>query len=202
MDGMATAIAAQMLSILKRQTIWVLAHPTSRRRFDARPTASGHPQQTTDRAYRSVPGRSPAPRMVYSTMSSMFCQIADGAAPGHVLYRGRHVFAFLALEGHPLIAPLRQIARLEDLDDAPGAELFQVATRVAAALKAETGCHGINLVLSDGKAAGQDVLHVHMHVKPRWEGDDVRLTWDTSAVPDAERRALAESLKRRLRGEV
>ena len=131
-------------------------------------------------------------------MVSVFEEIANGKAPGHIIFRGEHVFAFLSLEGHPLIAPLCHLAQLEDLDDATGAELFKVARRVAAALRTETGCHGVNLILSDGQAAGQDVFHVHMHVKPRWEGDQVNLTWDTSTIPNAERSDLAEKLKRQL----
>ena len=117
-------------------------------------------------------------------MTCIFCSIIAGQAPAHVLFRGQRVIAFLSLEGHPLIVPLKHIASLEDLDDETGAEVFQSAKRVANELRAATGCDGVNLVLSDGRAAGQDVFHLHLHVKPRWHGDNVRLTWDTNTVPD------------------
>jgi len=97
-----------------------------------------------------------------------------------------------------LIVPLNHIARLEDLDDETGAEVFQSAKKVADELRAVTGCDGVNLVLSDGPAAGQDVFHLHLHVKPRWHGDNVRLTWDTTTAPDDVRKRLAGDLRARL----
>lgn len=131
-------------------------------------------------------------------MDCIFCSMIEGEAPAHILFRGQHVFAFLSLEGHPLIAPLEHIAGLEDLDDETGAELFQSAKKVAKELRAVAGCDGVNLILSDGQAAGQDVFHLHLHVKPRWHGDDVRLTWDTATAPDDERKRRADELRLRL----
>ncbi|WP_158525217.1 HIT family protein [Phaeobacter inhibens] len=128
-------------------------------------------------------------------MTCIFCSIIAGEATGHVLSRDEHVIAFLSLEGHPLIVPLKHIAGLEDLDDETSAGILQSTKRVADALRAVTSCDGVNLVLSDGQAAGQDVFHLHMHVKPRWYGDGVRLTWDTATVPDDDRTALADDIR-------
>ncbi|MEJ6391548.1 HIT family protein [Gymnodinialimonas sp. 2307UL20-7] len=131
-------------------------------------------------------------------MTCIFCSIIEGQAPAHVLFRGQHVIAFLSLEGHPLIVPLKHTATLSHLADETGAEVFHLAKKVAGALRAVTGCDGVNLILSDGQAAGQDVFHLHMHVKPRWHGDDFRLTWDTSTAPDDERKRRADELRARL----
>ncbi|MEM5521431.1 HIT family protein [Sulfitobacter sp. AS59] len=131
-------------------------------------------------------------------MTCIFCSIIAGQAPGHVLFRGQRVIGFLSLEGHPLVVPLKHITSLKDLDDETGAEVFQSARRVASELQAVTGCDGVNLLLSDGPAAGQDVFHLHLHVKPRWHGDDVRLIWDTATASDNERKSLADELRARL----
>ena len=131
-------------------------------------------------------------------MTCVFCSVIAGDAPGYVLFQDDHVMALLSLEGHPLIVPLQHFPGLEDLDDQTGAAVFQCARTVASAVRAATGCEGINLVLSDGKAAGQDVFHLHLHVNPRWNGDHVRLTWNTATVPDADRAALAASIRTRL----
>ncbi len=32
-------------------------------------------------------------------------------------------------------------------------------------------CEAVNLFLADGRAAGQEVMHVHLHVIPRFRGD-------------------------------
>lgn len=75
---------------------------------------------------------------------------------------------------------------------------MQSAKIVATALRDETNCEGVNLVLSDGQAAGQDVFHLHMYVKPRWTDDEMSLTWDTRTTPAIERTALAQALETRL----
>ena len=131
-------------------------------------------------------------------MTCVFCAIIAGDASGLVLFQDDNVIALLSLEGHPLVVPLRHFPGLENLDGETGAAVFQCARKVAGAVRAATGCEGINLVLSDGQAAGQDVFHLHLHVKPRWNGDKVRLTWNTATAPDADRAALAESIRTHL----
>lgn len=131
-------------------------------------------------------------------MTCVFCAIIAGEAPGYVLYQDDNAMALLSLEGHPLVVPLRHFPGLNDMDDETGKAVLQCARNVARAVRAATGCEGINLVLSDGPTAGQDVFHLHLHVKPRWNGDSVRLTWNTATVPDADRAALAASIRTRL----
>ena len=98
-----------------------------------------------------------------------------------------------------MIAPLQHVVGLADLDDEASAGILHAAKLVADAVRAVTNCEGVNLVLSDGQAAGQDVFHLHMHVKPRWHGDDVRLTWNTATVPDDDRTTLANDIRTHLR---
>ena len=56
--------------------------------------------------------------------------------------------------------------------------MFRVAQEMAQALRnSGLKCEGVNLFLADGKAAMQDVFHVHLHVFPRHEGDGFGLTF-------------------------
>jgi histidine triad (HIT) family protein len=56
--------------------------------------------------------------------------------------------------------------------------MFRIAQKVAAALyESVLECEGVNLLLADGEAAGQEVFHVHLHVIPRFEGDGFGLTF-------------------------
>jgi len=74
--------------------------------------------------------------------------------------------------GHTLVIPKDHAAHLADLDLDDGTHLFRIAQRVAMALReSDIRCEGINLHLSDGEAAGQEVFHVHLHVIPRYAGD-------------------------------
>ncbi len=136
-----------------------------------------------------------SPFFVDIPMSCIFCEIAAGKAPANILFQNETVLVFLSLEGHPIVVPQRHLAGLGELDAQTGAAIMQSAKIVATALRDETNCEGVNLVLSDGQAAGQDVFHLHMHVKPRWTDDEVSLTWDTRTTPAIERTTLAQALK-------
>ena len=126
----------------------------------------------------------------------IFCDIIHGRAPSHRLFEDRHVIAFLSLEGHPLVVPKLHFRNLLDLDDAHAAAIMTAAVRVARATKRATGCDGINLVQATGTAAGQDVFHFHLHVKPRFDGDAVVLRWDTTPVADDIRRQRCAAIAR------
>lgn len=76
---------------------------------------------------------------------------------------------------------------------------MQEAVRISQALKTVTNCDGINLVQSNGQAAGQDVFHFHLHIKPRWIGDSVLLNWDTEKVENEIRKSLAYDLSQYLK---
>ena len=80
--------------------------------------------------------------------------------------------------GHVLVVPLAHAADLAALAPETGAQLMRVAQRLAAAVRGageqrESGvrCEGVNLLLADGPAAGQEVFHVHLHIIPRYAGD-------------------------------
>ena len=131
-------------------------------------------------------------------MSCVFCAIVAGNAPGHILWQDADTVVILSLEGHPLVLPRRHVTGLDGLDEPTAAGLMVAATRTARAVRTETGCDGINFLLSDGAAAGQDVFHLHVHVKPRWDGDDVVLRWNTTRAPEGWRTQLAGVLAARL----
>jgi histidine triad (HIT) family protein len=109
-------------------------------------------------------------------MACVFCRILRGEAAGTFVHRGRSCVAFMDIQpvnaGHVLIVPTRHVADFGGLADAEGAELMRLARQVAVALRGSgLRCEGVNLLLADGEAAGQEVFHVHLHVIPRFAGD-------------------------------
>ncbi len=110
----------------------------------------------------------------------VFCEIIADREPASVVYSDDTVLAFLDVAqintGHLLVVPRLHAQRLADLDEAAGTAMFRVAQRLAAALRASgLPCDGVNLLLSDGEVAGQEVPHVHLHVLPRTPGDDYKV---------------------------
>ena len=74
--------------------------------------------------------------------------------------------------GHVLVIPTQHVPYLSELDPAMAGRLMQEAQRVAAAIRVSgVQCEGVNFFLADGKAAMQEVFHVHLHVFPRFAGD-------------------------------
>ncbi len=111
----------------------------------------------------------------------IFCRISDGELPASVVYEDEFTIAFLDIQpytpGHVLVIPKSHAASLSDLSHEDAGHVMRASQLVAEALR-HSGllCEGVNLWLSDGKAAGQEVDHVHMHVFPRYEGDGVSLS--------------------------
>jgi histidine triad (HIT) family protein len=110
---------------------------------------------------------------------TVFSKILNGELPATFVYRNEQVSAFMDIQpinpGHVLVVPNKPATTLATLPAETGAEMFRVGQRIAAAIRASgIECEGINLVLSDGVAAGQTVFHLHLHVFPRFAGDGFR----------------------------
>ncbi|HSV68410.1 MAG TPA: HIT family protein [Mycobacteriales bacterium] len=133
-------------------------------------------------------------------MDCVFCAIVAGQAPASIVYADDRVLAFCDIEpftaGHTLVVPCRHAASLSDLDGADAARMFEVGCKLVAAVRAVLGCPGVNLLLADGPAAWQTVLHSHLHVIPRWgRVDRLRLVAKGRRRPDrAELDRVAGSL--------
>ena len=128
-------------------------------------------------------------------MNCVFCKLFSGELEVTVIHEDDVCVAFMDVQpinpGHALVVPRKHEPYLADLEAEAGAEMFRVAQRVAAALR-ECGvkCEGINFFLADGVAAGQEVFHVHLHVIPRYSGDNFGLI----LPPDYQDRPAREEL--------
>ena len=118
----------------------------------------------------------------------VFCAIVAGESPASVVHDDEVALAIMDIgpvnPGHVLVLPKRHAASLAELDEETGGHLFRVAMRLASAIRRSgVRCEGINLFLADGEAAFQEVFHVHLHVFPRFAGDDFRIDADWSVSP-------------------
>lgn len=77
-------------------------------------------------------------------------------------------------------------------------ELALATQRVAKAVKAVTGAPGVNIVQNNGKAAGQEVFHYHIHVIPRHPDDGVKFILASLKYGEGEANELAEKLRNAL----
>lgn len=105
----------------------------------------------------------------------VFCKAADNH-DGLTLYRGRRVMVvmnkFPYINGHLLVAPIRHISGLAQLDRDEMTDMMVTIQRSVDILKRVMAPEGFNVGLNLGKVAGAGVeAHLHFHIVPRWVGD-------------------------------
>ena len=103
----------------------------------------------------------------------VFCEIVAGRLYSSQVYQDERCTAFMDIQpvnpGHMVIVPNRHAAFLSELDEETGAQMFRIAHRLSQSLRLSgLKCEGVNFFLADGKAAMQEVLHVHLHIFPRF----------------------------------
>jgi histidine triad (HIT) family protein len=103
----------------------------------------------------------------------IFCQIVRKEAPSSVVYEDSDILAFMDIrpvsEGHTLIITKQHYENIFDTPEEQIAIAHKITQRIANAVKKVTKADGISIVQQNGKAAGQEVFHLHIHVIPRFE---------------------------------
>ena len=102
--------------------------------------------------------------------------------------------------GHVMVAPVRHIGALEDLNSDEMLDIMRLARRSILAIRRAMTPDGFNVGFNLGKVAGAGIAdHLHLHVVPRWNGDTnfMPVLADTNVIPqalEASRGVLVEAL--------
>lgn len=96
--------------------------------------------------------------------------------------------------GHVLVMPKEHYENLYELEDEAALDVHRLSRRIAIALKDALGCHGTSTRQHNEPAGNQDLWHLHVHVFPRYDGDDLYGSGFRDATLD-ERVALTETLR-------
>jgi histidine triad (HIT) family protein len=135
---------------------------------------------------------------------SLFERIVAGALPSHRVYEDAHAFAFLDIgpvsRGHTLLIPKRCYVELDEVPPEVAAALGVALPKLVAAVKAATGCAGVNVLQNNGTAAGQAVMHVHFHLIPRYaegspEKERFRFDWPAGTLSDDDAAELVHKIQ-------
>lgn len=120
----------------------------------------------------------------------IFCQ-SLGPDDQLTLYKGRQTLVIMNkypyINGHLLVAPVRHVSSLHELDKDQMGALLSTVERSIGVLKKAMGPDGFNVGLNLGKVAGAGVEeHLHFHIVPRWFGDTNALTVfaDVRVIPE------------------
>lgn len=112
----------------------------------------------------------------------IFCKIVAGEIPSMRVYEDADCIATLdigpATEGHTLIIPKKHAKDITEVPAEDLGKLFKVAAQVGTLQMERLGAKGFNVVQNNGTAAGQTVMHFHIHVIPRYENGPQVAAWD------------------------
>jgi len=129
----------------------------------------------------------------------IFCKIANGEIPSTTLYEDEDFRVILdlgpATRGHALLLPKEHYKNLFELDDEIASKVLGIAKKVGAKMVKALHADGFNLVQNNGEPAGQTVFHFHMHLIPRYEGDQVGLGWKMGELTEADKEEILNKIK-------
>src|ERR1700730_11385120 len=135
-------------------------------------------------------------------MNCIICELSARRAPASFVYESEEIFAIMTLEQpNPykvMVCPRAHVEAVYDLTDAQATSVFAATVRIARAVRDASKCDGLNLVQSNGRAAGQDVAHFHLHIVPRRHGDGIRLDWDNTPLARDTLERFAHEIRERL----
>ena len=128
----------------------------------------------------------------------IFCKLACGDIPTNTIYEDDSFRAILdngpATRGHTLIIPKDHSDDLFSLPEETAAGAVKLAKKIADRMREKLLCDGVNLVQNNGIAAGQTVMHFHLHVIPRYTNDGQRILWKPTEPSTDELRQVREEL--------
>jgi histidine triad (HIT) family protein len=144
------------------------------------------------------------------------CAIAQGEieqgpmfSPEDRIYADNQVYAMISAHqwpknpGNVVVVPNEHYENIYELPDEIAARIQAVAKRVALAMKAAWNCDGVSTRQHNEPAGNKDTWHYHLHVTPRYTGDDLYKTYTEgkALMPAEDRRGYARGLRRALKTE-
>jgi diadenosine tetraphosphate (Ap4A) HIT family hydrolase len=100
-----------------------------------------------------------------------FCPIKDREILAEHPLAAAITDSFPLTQGHTLIVPRRHVASFFDLTTNERLAMLGLLDQAKATLDTTYSPSGFNIGVNDGTAAGQTVMHVHIHLIPRYRGD-------------------------------
>ena len=139
-----------------------------------------------------------------------FCLLTTGIENAHVLslqadivHKNDMATAFISIyqkisnPGHVIIVPNAHFENLFELPAAYAAAIHDLSQKVAFAMKTAYQCEGISTRQHNEPAGNQDVWHYHLHIFPRYTGDDLYHS-NSRIMPAEERATCAQQLRNAL----
>jgi histidine triad (HIT) family protein len=133
----------------------------------------------------------------------IFCKIVKKEIPATLVFEDEAILVFMdigpIIKGHALVIPKKHYDPITETPDEIVAKLHITAKKIASAQMNAFGADGVNIIQNNGKASGQEVEHIHVHVIPRFDDDGHHWNWNAKSYDDFnEMNELAEKLHNQL----
>ena len=136
----------------------------------------------------------------------IFCKIALKKIKTNIIIENENAVAFLdafpLAKGHTLVIPKAHYSKIQELDENSSQSVFNLVWKISNPIEKATGVNSSTIAIHNGKEAGQEIPHVHIHVIPRKSGDGAGPVHSMFRnKPDAnsfDMSSLAEDIKRNL----
>ena len=108
-------------------------------------------------------------------VNCIFCKIVSGKFKARIINENNYAMAFLDAfplsSGHTLVVPKAHYSKVQDMDKEYSCAVFSIACQIAAILEPTVRVNASTIAIHNGRDAGQEVPHVHIHIVPRSAND-------------------------------
>ena len=105
----------------------------------------------------------------------IFCKIIAHEIPARVLMQNEKAMALLdafpLAPGHSLVIPKLHYAKVQQMSQQDALAMFEIVWKLTGAVETGSQVNASTIVIHNGREAGQEVPHVHVHIVPRKKGD-------------------------------
>ena len=133
----------------------------------------------------------------------IFCKIINKEIPCYKIYEDEKIIAFLdrtpVNPGHTLVVPKKHSETILDTDDETLKELIIATKKISNAIYKGLRLKGFNIGLNQFKIGGQIVPHIHIHIMPRKENDNLRLWGGREYETEEEKLEIQKKITRLLK---
>lgn len=128
----------------------------------------------------------------------VFCNLAKGVWDSATLYEDEDFRVILdlgpAAKGHALILPKQHYANIFEIPEELAMKAMALAKKMAGIMTEALECDGFNIVQNNGEAAGQTVFHFHIHLIPRYTGDNAGFGWNTGELDETAKQEIMQKI--------
>ena len=132
-------------------------------------------------------------------MDDLFLKILNGDIPSSKIYEDSVTFVILDInphnKGHALVIPKERYENIFDIPESLLMAMIKTAKTITPAIQRATGAQGFNISMNNGKVAGQEIMHAHIHVVPRFINDGVYEPAHHITYNEGEQENLAKEIR-------